>query len=40
MDWAAHMKHLEAVLKKFDLVAAPNEETLIRYFRDGLHLSI
>ena len=32
MDWTAHMEHLQAVLKEFDLVAAPNKETLIRYF--------
>ncbi len=40
MDWAAHLEHLQAVLKEFDSIAAPNKETLIRYFRKGLHPSI
>ena len=40
MDWAAHLEHLQTVLKEFDPVAAPNEEVLIRYFRDGLRPSI
>ena len=34
------MEHLQAILKEFDPVAAPNKETLIRYFWDGLCLSI
>ena len=29
------MKHLQVVLKVFDSIAAPNEETLIHYFQDG-----
>ena len=40
MDWAVYIKHLQAILKKFDSIAAPNEETRIRYFWDGLCLSI
>ena len=39
-DWAAHLEHLQAVLKEFDPIAAPDEEVLIRYFRDGLRPSI
>lgn len=34
------MEHQQAVLKEFDPIAAPNEEVLIRYFRDGLRPSI
>ena len=40
MDWPAHIEHLQAILKEFYPIATPNEETLIRYFRNGLHLSI
>ncbi len=40
LDWAAHLEHLQAVLKEFDPSGAPNEITLIRYFREGLRLSI
>ena len=40
MDQAAYMEHLQAVFQEFDPVAAPNKRTLIRYFRDGLRLSI
>ena len=29
LDWAAHLEHLQAVLKEFDPIAAPNKETLI-----------
>ncbi len=36
----AHLDHLQAVLKGFDPTAAPNEETSIRYFREGLRPSI
>ena len=34
------MEHLQAVLREFDSVAAPNEDTMIRYFREGLRPSI
>ena len=40
MDWAAHLEHFQAMLKKFDPVVAPNKEVLIRYFREGLRPSI
>ncbi len=40
LDWAAHLEHLQAVLKEFDPSGAPNETTLIRYFRERLRLSI
>lgn len=34
------MKYLQSVLKKFDGVATPMDNLLIRYFWDGLRLSI
>ncbi len=37
---AADLVHLQAVLKKFDPINAPNESTLIRYFREELRLFI
>ncbi len=37
---AAHLEHLQAVLKEFDNTDAPNETTLIRYFWEGLRPSI
>ena len=40
MDWAAYLKHLQAVLKDFDSVAALYKEVLIWYFREGLRPSI
>ena len=40
LDWAAHLEHLQAVLKEFDSVAAPNDDSLIQYFREGLQSSI
>ncbi len=40
LDWAAHLEHLQVVLKEFDPTSAPNETTLIRYLREGLRLSI
>ncbi len=40
LDWAAYLQHLQAVLKEFDFTGAPNEITLIRYFRKGLRPSI
>ena len=39
-DWAAHLEHLQAVLREFDPDATPNEETMIRYFREGLRPSV
>ena len=40
IDWAAHLEHLQTVLKEFDPAAAPTEEVLICYFCDGLRPSI
>ncbi len=40
LDWAAHLEHLQAVLKEIDPSHAPNETTLIRYFREGFRPSI
>ncbi len=40
LDWATHLEHLQAMLKEFDPTCAPNETTLIRYFRAGLRPSI
>ena len=40
MDSAAHLEHLQTMLKKFDPAPAPTEEVLICYFRDGLRPSI
>ena len=40
LDWTAHLKHLQAVPKKFNPTTAPNKETLIHYFQEGLRLFI
>ena len=40
MDWAAHLEHLQTVLKKFDPAPVLNKEVLICYFCNGLRLSI
>ena len=40
MDWAAHLKYLQTVLKEFDPAVAPTEEVLICYFCNGLKPSI
>ena len=40
LDWAVHLEHLKAVLRKFDSVTAPNDDSLTQYFRKGLRLSI
>ena len=40
LNWAAHLEHLQAVLREFDPAATPNEETMIRYFREGLRPSV
>ena len=39
-DWASHLKHLQFILIEFDLVAAPTEFIIVRYFEKGLKLSI
>ncbi len=40
LDWAAHLEHLQAVLKEFDPTGTSNKTILIHYFREGLHPSI
>ena len=40
MDWAAHLEHLQTVLKEFNPAATPTEEVLICYFCDSLKPSI
>ena len=40
LDWATHLEHLQAVLQEFDSIAAPNKDTIIRYFQEGLRPSI
>ena len=40
MDWAAHLKQLQTVLREFDADAVILESVLIRLFRDGLRPSI
>ena len=40
LNWAAHLKHLQAVLREFDPAATPNEEIMIRYFQEGLRPSV
>lgn len=40
MYWAADLEYLEAMLKKFDLIAALTKEVLIWCFQKGLRLSI
>ena len=40
MDWAAHLEHLQTVLREFDADAVISEPVLIRLFRDGLKPSI
>ena len=36
LDWAVYLEQLQAVLQEFDSVAAPNKDTMTRYFRKGL----
>ena len=40
LDWAIHLKHLQAIHREFDSVAALNEDTMIRYFWEGPQPSI
>ncbi len=40
LDWATHLKHLQAVLKEFNPTGAPNTTTLIRYFQEWFRPSI
>ena len=39
-DWASHLEHLQSILLKFDLVVAPTEVTMVKYFKKGLKPSI
>ena len=39
-DWAAHLKHLQAVFREFDPAATLKEEIMIRCFLEGLRPSI
>ena len=39
-NWTSHLKHLQSILIEFDLVAAPTEVTMVRYFEEGLKLSM
>ena len=39
-DWASHLKHLQSILQEYDLVAAPTEVTMVRYFEEDLKPSI
>ncbi len=40
LDSSVYLEYLQAVLKEFDLIGAPNKTTLIRYFREWLRPSI
>ena len=40
LNWAAYLKHLQAVLRKFDPNATLNEEIMIRHFWEGLKPSV
>ncbi len=40
LDWAAHLKYLQAVLNEFDPSGGPNKTILIHYFQEGLRPSI
>ena len=39
-DWAAHLEYLQSILIEFDPGCAPEEGTMIQYFREGLRLSM
>ena len=40
LDWAAHLEHLQAVLREFDPEAAPTGRIMIRCFLEGLKPSV
>ena len=40
LDWAAHLEHLQAVLREFDPDAAPTGRIMIRCFLEGLKPSV
>ncbi len=39
-DWAAHLKHLQSILREFHTECAQSESLLGRYFYEGLRPSI
>ena len=39
-DWAAHLKYLQFILIEFNSDCALEEGTMIRYFQEGLWLSV
>ena len=39
-DWAAHLEYLQSILIEFDSEWAPEEGTMIWYFREGLRPSV
>ena len=39
-DWAAHLEYLQSTLIEFDSECAPEEGTIIRYFREDLRPSV
>ena len=39
-DWAAHLEYLQSILIEFDPECAPEEDTMIWYFRESLRLSV
>ena len=36
LDWVTCLEHLQAIFQEFDSVAPPNDNTMIRYFWEGL----
>ena len=40
LDWATHLKHLQFILLKYDLVEALTEPTMLRYFWENLKSSV
>ena len=36
-DWAAQLEYLQSILIEFDPECAPEENTMIKYFWEGLH---
>lgn len=39
-DWASHLEYFQSILVEFDADGAPEESTLICFFREGLKPSI
>ena len=40
LEWTAHLKHLQSILLAYNPVKAQAESTMLRYFQEGLRLSI